>query len=316
MKLSLRSLMWAVALTLAGIASGSAEEIRLAPTFDPFVTEVAQTTPITLVGCQDGCADSCTDNNNACCTPQRHVGRDFFVCKDRCGGLIGGFEYLWLRPYASGGLYDTGAGGAQQNFNPAWRTWIGYQNADGLGARMRYFEYNRSAAGAAAGSNLGVEFRTLDAELTQAVDFRRWNLLMSGGIRYAESGVTRNDPNVIAPINSGFSGFGLTTSATATRDLNQSGSLRFVAGSRWSAVYGNSSNTSPAGVVTTNRDDLANILELNIGPQYRRRLRNGAYLTSTIGLEAQYWSNAFTLPGGVGTDAGFAGFSSAVALTR
>src|SRR5439155_2414471 len=104
----------------------------------------------------------------------------------------------------------------------------------------------------------------------------------------------------------------------ATRDLNTSGSLRLTSGARWSAVYGNS-HQSTAGVTTTNnRDDLINILELNIGPQYRRLLRNGGYLTLGAGLEAQYWANTGSqFVGTLGTqDVGFAGFSSTFAITR
>lgn len=314
MKLSWRSLLAAAGL-LVGAAGVQAEEISLAPTFDPFTQEAAE---ITLVGhCTDNCADACTDQCTSCC-PSRHVGRDFWVCKDRCGGWVGGVDFLLLRPYAGGGwLQSGGNANAQLNFNPAYRIYLGRQNADGLGGRLRFFEFDRGVTNGT--SILGVEARYLDAEMTQAVDFRRWNLLFAGGLRYAQiegnSGVNTALPGF------GFDGFGLTFAGQATRDLNKSGSLRMTSGARWSAVYGNSSTSlNGAPGVTRNRDDLVNILEINIGPQYRRQLRNGAYLTFGGGFEAQYWSNPVSVaavPLGIAaSDIGFAGFSSTIAITR
>lgn len=314
MKRSWRSMLGAVALALAGWQSGSAEELRLAPKFDPFNREVEQTTfsgpEISLV------SHECTDEI-ACapqsCAPSRHVGRDFWVCSDRCGGIIGGSELVYLRPYGSGGVFDTGAGG-QMNYQPTMRYWLGYQRADGLGGRIRYWEFDRNGAGP-GGTGVGAEFRTFDAELTQTVDFRTWNFLFAGGLRYAETNITRNDAAVPA-FNAGFDGIGLTTAAQATRNLNCSGSLRFTAGARWSALYGNS-KTQIGGAIVPVRDDLVNILEINVGPQYRRHLRNGSYLTVGAGLEAQYWSNAvLNAPAANNLDVGFVGFASSVAITR
>ena len=346
MKLSLRSLFAAVGMFLASIGIGQAEEINLAPKFNPF-----QSPEITLVGhCTDGCTDGCTDCcapscTDACtsCAPSRHVGRDFWVTKDRCAGVTGGVDVLFLRPYTSEG---TGPGPSQLNFEPSARYWIGYQNCDGLGARIRWFNYDRgdsSLDGVGALPPLGTaqigtgyEFQYVDFEVTQAVDFRRWNFLTSGGLRWAETNtdsLTYTNLSTVPAIitgnfnyaGSGFDGVGLTTALQATRDLNRTGSLRMTMGARWSALFGNSKgnfvngavvNGVPANVVAGNfvvRDTLVNVLELNIGPQYRRQLRNGAYLTLGAGFEAQYYSNAL----GVGsTDIGLAGFSTSIGLTR
>jgi len=303
MKLSLRSLFAAAGLFVASSGIGQAEEINLKPTFDPFAAP-----EITLVGhCTDGCADAyaggCTDSCNSCCT-SRHVGRDFFVCKDRCGGLIGGAELLFLRPFGSEDVFDQN-GSAQMNYNPAARLWIGTQNADGLGARIRYFEFDRVST-AAGGNNVGVEAKLLDLEATQAVNFRRFNMEFFGGLRYAENRIAV--PNV----STGFNGVGLTFGAQVARDLNQSGSLRLASGARWSAVYGNSLIAGGNDSLQS-RDDLKNILELNIGPQYRRQLANGGYLTLGGGLEAQVWNGGFNADT---QDFGFAGFATSVSITR
>jgi hypothetical protein len=311
MKLSWRSLFAALGL-LVGAAGVQAEEVSLAPNFEPFAAPDIAASDITLVGhCTDGCADACAEGcTDQCtsCAPSRHVGRDFWVCKDRGCGWVGGVEFLLLKPYAGGGYLSSGT--AQMNFNPAYRLTLGRQNADGLGARIRYFEFDRGATG--VGNDIGVEARYFDAELTQAVDFRRSSLLFSGGLRYAQYEAANNLATP-APTSFGFDGFGLTFSGQATRDLTKSGSLRMVSTARWSAVYGN----SKFGAANTHvNDNLVNIFEINIGPQYRRQLRRGAYLTLGGGFEAQYWSNAFTTTTMPSADVGFAGFGSQIAITR
>lgn len=317
MKLSLRSLFAAAGLLIASVGVGRAEEAGLAPNFEPFSTPDVQ-----LVNhqCTDGCASGCTDSCNTCCS-SRHVGRDFWVCKERCGGWVGGIDFLFLKPYASGATTATGS--AQLNFEPAYRMYVGRQNADGLGARIRYFEFDRGDSGP-AGDGLGVEFRALDIEATQAVDFRRWNLMFAGGLRYAETNLQLSLPGVLS-VGGGFDGVGLTFAGQATRDLNKSGSLRLTSGARWSTLYGNSKGNfqilALPNTVIPVRDDLVNVLEINIGPQYRRQLRNGGYLTLGAGLEGQYWGNAIDIIPipliGVGSsDVGFAGFSTTFAITR
>ena len=315
MKLSLHALLYAAALLLAGVRTGQAEEIRLSPDLDPFAQPVSNTTfslpDIKLVGqgcgeanCGDAGPNGCADDSNSC-QPQRHVGGDFFVCKDRCGGWVGSVDFLLFKPFASESALASGT--AQMNYNPAYRLTFGRQNAEGLGARMRYFSFDQVATGN-PGDVIGVDVRYLDLEATQTVDFRRWNLLFSGGLRYVETNYE------VGSNLGGFDGIGLTFAGQATRDLNRSGSLRLTSGARWSSAYGNTKvNGDENQYVDT--DDLTNIMELNIGPQYRRQLRNGGYLTLGVGLETQYWSNA---PVGYADtqDFGFAGFATSVAITR
>jgi len=317
MKVSLRSLLCTVGMLLAGINVAQADEVRLAPDFTVF----EGSTPKEIVlNAHDCTAESLGGDCEAkTCTPP-HVGRDFFVCKDRCAGIIAGTETVFLRPYSSGGLLDLSP--AQMNFNPSQRYWIGYQGADGLGGRIRYWEFDRGVSTPVTG--LGVEYRNLDVEMTQAVDFKRWNLLFAGGLRYQE---TATDISVVAGVpvafNLGFDGVGLTFATQATRDLNSSGTWRMTAGARYSAVYGNAKanigvGLGGLGLGVTSRDDLVNVLELNIGPQYRRRLSNGSYLTMGAGVEAQYYSNGLDLPSvvGLGIDTGFIGFGSSIGITR
>lgn len=141
-----------------------------------------------------------------------------------CGGLIAGFDFVFLqanfsdnpgffRTQTNGQLFNDNA----QNFiyNPqlASRPWFGYEHASGLGARARYFVYDESSSplrgtatfdtaiaapftpegfrapstNAAGDSFLavsGVRIANVDLEGTKRACFGNWSLLAAGGFRY------------------------------------------------------------------------------------------------------------------------------------
>lgn len=275
-------------------------------------------------GC-GGCGecDAC-----GCCDCEcEWVGKDFYNNRCRVGGLIGGAEIVFLRPYATEDALNNGPN--DFGFVPSWRTWVGFVGESGLGSRIRYWEFDRGETDILGGTAYitGLEFRTLDFEITQQVDFRRWQFLVSGGLRYAETEVTRGSGSATGTFNvdsTGFDGIGLVAGIQASRDLSRSGALRLVTGARWSAMYGNTkfaTATVSQGVVTgvtyytPDRDDLRSVLELSIGPQFRRELANGATLFATGTVEAQYW-HAASEDANDTQDLGFIGFGSAIGITR
>jgi hypothetical protein len=327
MKLSLRKFLLAAAMTLAGIQVGQAEEIQLAPQFDPFIETASATTTfeappaISLVNYAGGCADNAC-NSGACCQQQPHVGKDFYVCQDRTCDWYASFELLMLRPYAGGQFMNPGnTNAAQLGFDGGARFVAGRQNSDGLGGRLRYFVYDQSNT--FGGGIASIETRYFDAELTQAVNFRKWGFVASGGLRYLMWDGMAGTPATLN--NIGFDGLGLTTSIEASRALRMQGG-RMVATARWSALYGNSkaaviAGAAPAAGATPQNDDVVNMLELNIGPQFTRKLRN-ATLVLGGGLEAQVYSNITNIAAGPGSnvpgasDFGLAGFTSSIMLMR
>lgn len=334
MKLSLRAILFAAAVVLAGIQSGRAEEISLAPQFNPFQEAASSTSTfdappaISLVGACNGCDNGC---NSGCCQ-QPHVGKDFIVCQDRSCSWYATLETLALRPYAGGNLLNpNNTNPAQLGFQGAARFTAGRETSDGLGGRLRYFTYDANETFGAGNATTSIEMKYYDAELTQRVDFRKWGFLASGGLRYlmwdgvagrqtAAGGVAANDFNI------GFDGFGLTFGTEASRAMRFRGG-RMVMAARWSALYGNSKaqriNGANANAAQTAQvDDLVNTFEFNIGPQFTRQLRN-ATLVFGGGLEAQYYSNIANI-GAVGAanplngiaDFGFAGLTSSITLMR
>jgi hypothetical protein len=237
------------------------------------------------------------------------IGDDFYTPYSRGGGLTGGAELSFLRPYAAQRMMTLTE--TDMGFCSAFRTWIGYQHEDGLGGRARFFQFDNAATNGEWLASL--EFKAIDLELTQRVDFRRWNLLFSGGIRQAETAnyfVLDELPSNLSSFG-GFSGVGVTFSAQATRDLTSTGTLQLVASARWSSLFGNGSrlNSFP---VRGSQDETLNILELTFGPQYQRELSHGMLLTIYGGLETQTWAGAID----GGDDIGLAGFTTGISILR
>src|SRR5262245_41212650 len=102
---------------------------------------------------------------------------DSGYCDDCCkAGFIAGGEVLWLKAFEGDGDF----GGF--NFDEAYRCWIGYQRADGLGIRFRYFNFDTEA-------DNGDLFETThtDLEIYDMVQIGcNWDLLVGAGVRYLD----------------------------------------------------------------------------------------------------------------------------------
>lgn len=268
-------------------------------------------------GCSNGCCSS-GGCGQGCCGGQGCGGQG---CCGECGGACGGgcgdyccgacpppcvplfgFEYLQLRPYAAEDVISNN--NAQLDFEPAYRVWLGWQLDSGLGARARYFEIDRGED--FNGGSVGVEFRAADVEIIQSTRFGRWDLLISGGARYGETGLRNNN------VDTGFNGTGFTTSLTATRDLTSGGGLRLATSARWSILYGNSTQFLNGIANDIDRDDLMGMLELSLGPQMRFTLANGMTVFSGGGVEGQLYQDVAADEG----NAGLFGFSTNFGITR
>lgn len=246
----------------------------------------------------DGCCNSC----------RSWVGSDFFNDCCRGCGFYGGAEIMWLKPFATTfGAALINASSANE-FLPAWRLWGGYQNSDGLGWRVGWWQWDQSSVGSDQGligpenstNQLRLVFQKLDLEMTQMLSFRRWDLMLGAGITYV--GNTSNfrsdwvdpDPQSFFA-NARFDGWGLTAGLLAIRDLPRWPGLKLVSAVQWSGVYGNSVisgspfDDEPPQTIQLD-STMANILELRIGPQYERALGGGTTLFVGGGLEAQYWA--------------------------
>lgn len=248
------------------------------------------------------------------------IGADFFNCGQRCGGVVGGTEVIFFKPFYTGGgapnIDPAVSGGGtfvnyptlQYNYTGAPRVWLGYVGANGLGGRARFFDFYQTGTtdiSTQASAPLGtflingmVATRTYDLELTQQASFRHWTLQGFGGLRYAQA---NQQMSYVAGALTGqqmsisYYGLGPTAGLQIDRALTSNQRWSFYGAARGSLLYGNQrDNVSDitGNYVNANRinnSTFASIWELSLGPQWKIRLPRGGdfFVRSTV--EAQFW---------------------------
>ena len=234
-------------------------------------------------------------------------------------GLSGGAELIFFKPCGEAGA-NTALYVGDIDFLPAWRLWGGASNEEGQGMRVRWWQYDQTAVLDQIQFGTHLIFQKLDLEATQQVEFRRWELLFSGGLTYAGNGLQLIDMEKGATPRERwrFDGVGVTCGAQVIRH-----SVRFPAWSlfgtaQWSGVYGNS--VVPGGRFSLQPNSVsgtcASILELSIGPRWERTVGGGAILFAGGGAEAQYWTTGLgSQPLYFGRQGFFAGDIGLIGLT-
>lgn len=248
------------------------------------------------------------------------------------GGFHGGAEVIFFKPFAEAGSTPNSilASSGADDFLPAWRLWGGYANEDGLGSRIRWWQYDQTATSTPPSPDEAFPsrliFQKLDCEVTQQVCFHSWELLVSGGLTYVGNEINSLHPDQRFDERYRFDGVGLTAGLQAIRDSVRFPSMKLVGTMQWSGAYGNSiatrfqplSGDAPASFPSTT----ASVLELSIGPRWERTLNGGAILFAGGAAEAQYWTTGLgtlfsLLPiGAGGGDVGLVGLSVNLGLRR
>jgi len=243
------------------------------------------------------------------------VGYDFACSRCRTTGFYGGAEIMWLKPFGSGDIVTQGINGSSADtFLPGWRLYGGKQNCDGLGWRVNWWQWDQFSTNPASigplgdyTANLHLVFQKLDLLATQMVSFRKWDLMLLGGVTYAGNTFNKdtwhNQPEgqkygELVSTNR-FDGWGLTAGVLAYRDIAWLKGLKGFGSVQWSGVYGNTNGyglydefsdyPNPQRFTLDRRSTLLNILELKVGTQYERGIGRGAIGFVSTGLEAQYW---------------------------
>lgn len=253
------------------------------------------------------------------------------------GGFQGGAEVIFFKPFAEAGSTPNSilASSGADEFLPAWRLWGGYANDEGLGSRIRWWQYDQAATSTPPSPESAFPsrliFQKLDGEVTQQVCFHSWELLVSGGLTYVGNEINSLHPDQRFDERYRFDGVGLTAGLQAIRDGVLFPSMKMVGTMQWSGVYGNSTSSSlfvpqPPPAPPSNdhafSSTTASVLELSIGPRWERTLDGGAILFAGGAAEAQYWTTGLgtlfsLLPiGAGGGDVGLVGLSVNVGLRR
>ena len=252
--------------------------------------------------CESTCQPACTPCCNTCC---------------ESGKFSAAAEAVLLTPHM-GALAIPGVVATPDfDMNIAHRFWVAYENAEGLGVRASYFEYDHNSDAVAilgAPVSLGLKANTIDLEVFQPAKLQRWNVSLGGGLRYANH---QFGLGIGAPVNGAFildfEGIGPTISFGASRPLRNG--LSLFGNVRGSFIYGDTRVADTAGVIpippgTRITEQLTEIYELSMGVKYER---DGFFATAAI--ESQSWEVG-QIVGFLDQSIGYVGPTFSVGYTR
>jgi hypothetical protein len=207
-------------------------------------------------GCTDAVGNGCGD----CC--DNYCG---------CPGVVAGAEFLWLKPFNSNTLFG------DFNHEEAFRWWVGYQGAGGLGARVRGFGLGKTAANGDV-----VDISTIDFEIYDAIELGcHWDLIVGGGLRYTDATFDFGAGNGGGAEQ--IFGTGPLVTAELYRHISDRAVLYAIAHEAIVAGDG-----SLGQLVLT--DDTMFISELQLGGQLHHEF-NGGLLFARLGWEAQHYKD-------------------------
>jgi hypothetical protein len=168
-----------------------------------------------------------------------------------------------------------------------------------------------------------LEATSVDLELTQQLSLCSWDILVSGGARYArtdsETGVDFFGP---ISLSREFEGTGGTLGMRVRRPFGSRG-FAVIAGVRGSLVYGSTDATLDLNgllgvdnATITKNQTMLEIYELRMGGEWSRDLANGSRVYAQVAYEAQAWNLSPTIPIVETPITGFSGVSFALGFAR
>ncbi|MEM6798152.1 MAG: Lpg1974 family pore-forming outer membrane protein [Planctomycetota bacterium] len=178
----------------------------------------------------------------------------------------------------------------------------------GFGGRVRYFLFDNtvdyrsvwdSGTPVSLSGGVGVDVDAFDCEVTQRGEFRKWDLLVAGGLRYGGVDVRENSglfsglsaAVFFGPTGVSFDGVGPTFAGEARRELGASG-LSIVGRARTALLFGDIDIASAfhGGGAISIEDEFVQVWEFQFGLAYDHDCSFG---TATCGVfwEAQRWDS-------------------------
>jgi hypothetical protein len=259
---------------------------------------------------------------------QPATGEDYFTTTSS-GGFFGSAELTLLAPQvgtlaASGQILGTTLGTTQ--ITPKYGSFAaarltgGYRNAQGLGMRLRYWDYNARARGELFSANFDTTQQVLaiDGEVTQMLQVGMYELDVSLGLRWGQ--IARKAIFPDAFISQDFGGLGPTAALWARRPLGSS-NFALVGGSRVSMLFGDNDYTvgvdpsiTDLRFTLTSQHAAVMVYELQGGVEWSRITANDSRLFVRVQGEAQVWQIPPALFGLLANTTGLVGVSGAIGL--
>jgi hypothetical protein len=240
------------------------------------------------ISTSEGCA--CCGNGGNGCNQCRSP-------KPLTGVYTAEVQIMWLRPH----LMENAIGKISEKYELSPRFIIGYDDAHGAGARVRYWLYGRWTPNLDdPDEDIRFEMNVLDFEATKRFRTERADLIVAGGMRWADMEIALGDEDVQGDMP------GLTTAAdlriSLCRDCRREWAV--VGGARWSLLGGDWEGSG--GFIDPIRDDNIVVQELYTGVEYY--CTYGDYdLFARLKYEMQNW-HSDAIAQGAGTDSiGFLG---------
>lgn len=238
-------------------------------------------------------------------------------CDTGCGSWVADLEATFLRYHRNDDLNTDNIFG----FEISPRLSVGYVGSDGLGARIRWWDYSHNNTGTlnnVANRTLDVDTFNLDFELFESVQLSCCTSVeLSAGIRYNDFAETITTAGAVTQVDS-FSGYGGLFGLKAKRDVSLGGNVY----ARWNTaiMMSDHTNSRAAAGTRTNFDVVQTQTELGLGYEYATCLSTGGVLTLRAGVEWSHWTDYTTDLGGTAQnrlgneDVGFGGFVLGVGL--
>jgi hypothetical protein len=219
-----------------------------------------------------------------------------FNCECGQDQLFGAIEVTFLQPRISGAVTPLIGGQGQllnSEFDSGLRYIPGYRGKNGIGLRAQYWSYDHNSTFTATAPNqLGIQMDVVDTEVTFLQRLRRWNLGVSGGIRYARLDY---ETTAAGPLNIGnavFEGAGPTVSAEARRDLGFAG-LSVFGNARGAILLGDLNNTGLLRnlPVVKIKDETMQVFENQLGMAWTYDVTQTTQFELSSAWETQFWMN-------------------------
>jgi hypothetical protein len=303
-----------------------------------------------LSAAESFCGDALSGcENSSCCESQGGCGSN--ISFNTCGGVVGGVEMVFLRPYVGDprnfhfegfGVDALDQNMSQNEYKISPRVWLGYVGNCGFGARIRFWSFDQglnaetdqfSGENYTVGVSGNLRMYALDMEAMQQMDLNLWKANVGGGVRFGGTehsfagNYSRNQyvtGNV--GLSDAFDGIGPTIFAEFRRPIGCRG-VSLVANTRGSLLYGNRRLQATGAfvneiealddfVIRETSDALVAIGEIQLGAEWTRELRNGGKLFVNGLWEAQIWGGSGLIVNPVNETIGMMGMSIGAGIIR